>query len=76
MAVTETIVKTQGSVWWGPEMMEVESGVTKVKPSSFQHILLQQKRLLSIPGTTTGTSLSILVTVHTLQATLNCREDV
>ena len=43
-AVAETIVITQRSVWWETETMEV----TRVKPASFQHILLQQKHLLSL----------------------------
>ena len=44
--------------------------VTRVEPSPIQHILLHKMRLYcsysAISGTTTGTSLSLAITEHTL----------
>ena len=44
--------------------------VTRVEPSPIQHVLLHKMRLYcrysAVSGTTTGASLSLTVTVHTL----------
>jgi len=50
--------------------MEAESGVTRVELSPIQHILLHKMHLYcsysTVSGTTTGTSLLLMETVHTL----------
>ena len=53
--------------------------VTRVEPSPIQHILVHKMRLYcrysAVSGTTTGASLSLAITEHTLH-TPNGREDV
>jgi len=81
IAVTETIVKAQGSLWWDTEMMEVES-----ESHQGQTILLSVHTTSTKVPTVTiiylwhynryFTSLSLMVTVHTLPWTVDKTLDV
>ena len=67
--MTETVVKAQGSLRWETETMVVESGSHHGQTILFQRVVLRQSayyRYSVISGTTTDTSLSLVITEHTL----------
>ena len=75
MTVTETVVKVQISIRWEIETMEVESG--RVKPSSFQHVVLQQNNLLSLLSYLWHYNRNFAFTRdNRTHPTMNLREDV
>ena len=73
ITVTKTIVKAQRSLRWETEMMEV----TRVKPSSFQHVVLRQNCLLLLLSYLWHYNRYFAFTRdNRTHPTPNCREDV
>ena len=79
--VTETVVEAQGSLWrvyvGRQKGWDSKVEVSRVKPTSFQHVLLQHKRLLLLFRYLWQYNRYFVFTHDSrTHPTLNCREDV